>query len=182
MIGWTIACAIGAASLSVIGKIAFDVYSKWSQHRTDQRAIAAAIAGEIGGYLAALNPEVTAPRYRVLAALDRETRVRKLAAFPPVATGHPAYDKLSDKVGLLPPHLTREISRIYNVVTGMRLLIMHFRTAEFLAADDDYQRALIEQVAIAMEYHVPAAREAVKQLEEIALLPPLGPLPRPPTD
>ncbi len=180
-VGWTIAGSIGAASLAVIGKIVSDVHSRWSQHRADRRAIAAAIAGEIGGYLVALDPETAAPRYRALAALDRASRVRKLAAFPPLPTGHPAYDKLADKVGLLPPHLTREISRIYNVVTGMRLIIMHFRTAEFLAADDDYQQGLIEQVAVAMDVHVPPARTAVKELEAMALLPPLVAPSRPPT-
>jgi hypothetical protein len=155
-------------------------YGKWSQQRADRRALAAVLAGEIGGYLAALNPEVAAPNYRALAGLDRESRVRKLAAFPPLPTGHPAYDKLADKVGLLPPHLAREISRIYNVVTGARLIIMHFRTPEFQAADEEYQKGLIEQVALAMDAHVPPAREAVRQLEAIALLPPLASLPRPP--
>lgn len=178
-IGWAIAGAIGAASLSVISKVAVDAFNKRTQHRTDRRSLAAALAGEISGYLAALNPETAALNYRALAALDRETRVRKLAAFPPIPTGHPVYDKLADKVGLLPPHLTREISRIYNVVNGTRLLIGHFRTAEFLAADDDYQRGLIEQVAVAMDVHVPPAREAVRQLEEIALLPSLALPPKP---
>ena len=119
--GWAIAGSIGAASLTVIVKIGFDVWSKSSQRRADRRAIAAALAGEIGGYLVALNPEVAGPRYRSLAALDRPSRIRKLAAFPPLPTGHPVYDKLADKVGLLPPDLTREISRLYNVVTGIRV-------------------------------------------------------------
>jgi hypothetical protein len=179
-IGLTIAASIGAASLSVFGKIVFDVHGKWSQRRADRRALAAVLAGEIGGYLANLNPEVTAPKYRALAALDRETRVRQLAAFPPLPIGHPAYDKLADKVGLLPAHLAREISRIYNVVTSIRLIIMHFRTPEFQAADEDYQKALIEQVALAMDTYVTPAREAVRQLEAIASLPPLASLPRPP--
>lgn len=53
----------------------------------------------------------------------------------------------------------------------MRLFLTHFRTPEFLAADDDFQQRLIVQVADAMDDHAPAAREAVRQLEEIALLP-----------
>lgn len=175
----SIAWAIWGAALSLIGKVAFDIWTRISKYRADRKSVAAALAGEIGGYLVTLNPDVTAPRYRAIAALDRETRVRKLAAFPPLPTGHPAYDKLADKVGVLPPHLTREISRIYNVVTGVRLLIMHFHTPAFLAADDEYQTGLIEQVAVAMEDHTPAAREAVRQLEEIALLPPLAALPKP---
>jgi hypothetical protein len=173
-IAWPVAAAIGTASLSVIGKVIFDVYSRVSDRRAERRAIAATLAGETGGYLLALNPEIAAKNYRALADLDRAARLRKLAAFPPLPTGHPAYDKLADKVGLLPPHLTREISRIYNVVTGVRLLIMHFRTTEFLAADDDYQQGLIRQVAVAMDTHVPAARTAIEELEAIASLPTLG--------
>ena len=65
------------------------------------------------------------------------------------------------------------------LVNGVRLLITHFRTREFLDADDDFQQRLIEQVAVAMDDHVPAARETVRQLEEIALLPPLAFLPKP---
>ena len=68
--------------MSVIGKIVFDIYSKCSERRAERRAVAAAFAGEIGGYLVALSPDVAAPRYRALAVLDRAARVKKFAAFP----------------------------------------------------------------------------------------------------
>ncbi len=107
-IGWAIVGAIGTTFLSVTGKIAFEC----SQRDAERRGTAAALAGEIGAYIDNLNPDVAAPAYRALAAFDREARVKKLAAFPPLPTGHPAYDKLSEKIGLLPPHLVREISRL----------------------------------------------------------------------
>jgi hypothetical protein len=171
---WAAAGTAIAASLSVIGKVIADICSRVSGRRAERRAIAATIAGEIGGYLLNLNSEITAKAYRALADLDQPNRILKLAAFPPLPSGHPAYDKLADKIGLLPPSLIIEISKIYNVVTGMRLIINHFRTREFLAADDDYQRGLIQQVAIIMETHVPAAGAVVKDLKAIALRGPFG--------
>ena len=159
-----LAAALFTAALALFGKVLFDL---WSTYR-ERRGIAGALAGEIRAYVDLLNPAMSSAAYRRLASLDRETRLRCLRAFPALPTNHPAFDKLAEKIGLLPQRAAYGVSRIYNVVTGMRLLLSSMSFQGFLDADDSYQRGRIIFVADSMEREIEAARDLIQELECIS--------------
>jgi hypothetical protein len=62
---------------------------------------------------------------RKIKAMSRDDRQASLVAMPTLPSGHPAYDKLADKLGLLPPSITQKVSGFYNAVTSLRLATSH---------------------------------------------------------
>lgn len=158
-----IAWAIFSAALALVGKLGFDMWVR----RADRRSMAAALAGEIGGYIRNLKPAETASNLRQIAALSREERQANLAALPVLPTGHPAYDKLADKIGLLPPELTQAVSGFYNAVTGLRLLGNHLSSKPFLEASDKFQMEYISSIAKGIDDYIAPAQRTVIHLEKI---------------
>ncbi len=157
--------ALFAATLALLGKIGFDV---WGRHR-DRRSIASAIAGEIEAYIELLNGPETSAGYRLLAtAGDRAGRIAMFRAVPNLPTSHPVFDKVADKIGLLPIAEAYGISRIYNVVTGMRLLISGMSSQGFIDASDHIQVHRMIFVSDTMEREVAAARALVARLKRVS--------------
>lgn len=153
-----------AATLALLGKIGFDV---WGRHR-ERRGIAGALAGEIGAYVDLLNPETTPAAYRAVAALDRNQRLERLRGFPPLPTSHPVFDKVADKIGVLPYQAAYGISRVYNVITGMRLALASMSAAGFLEACDEVQQGRLFFVAEAIEQEGKTARDVVTLLKKVS--------------
>lgn len=157
------AWAVFTAALALLGKVVFDA---WSRGR-ERRAIAAALAGEIAGYLHNLRPEHTAANLRALAAMPAEARRAALAMFPQLPSGHPVFDKSLDRLGLLEPGVVRDVSAFYNAITGMRLLCAHVGSERFAKADDALQANFLCAMAAGIEEHVTPARATATSLEAI---------------
>jgi hypothetical protein len=153
-----------AAALALGGNIIFGL---WGRYR-DRCGVAAALAGEIGAYVKQLNPPDTVTAYRKLATFDHETRRRRLRSMLKTPDSHPVFDKIADKIGLLPAAEALEVSSIYNVVTGMRIIISSLSGDEIAAADDEVQIAILGKLADAIEQNYLPAQELIERLKRIS--------------
>ena len=163
--GWgPLETAFLAGALAIFGAIAAD----WWKRCHERRAVAAAISGELGAYLELIEPTKTPVALRKLIEFPSEIRTLRLRALNKVPTNHPVFDDLSGKIGLLSPDLAREISKIYNVVTGFRLIFMSLSTEEFLAADKNFQDSQFERLASTIETHIASAVSVIAKLDRIA--------------
>jgi hypothetical protein len=156
--------ALWVAALGLFGKILYDFWNR--QH--ERRNVAAALAGELGAYLSLIEPTPLADIYRKLAAAPFDERRRRLASLAAPPTGHPVFDKLAGKLGLLSAAHARSVSRVYNVVTGMRQLQAHLPSPRFIESGDDIQRSLLQYLAAGLEQYLPEARALVTELEAVS--------------
>lgn len=163
----SLAGPLWVAALSVFGKIIFDA---WTYDRA-VRGIAAGLAGEISAYVDLLKPEETPRRYREIAGKARDERVALMRAFPSLPSAHPVFDKVADKLGSLGSEDASSVSRLYNIVTGVRLVIQNMTLAGFLEAPDYYQQNTLNWIAATIETEVPIARELVGRLKDRAARP-----------
>ncbi len=143
----SISAALYTAALALFGKVAFDA---WTRSR-ERRTIAAGLAGEIGAYLDLLNPQQHGQNLRTWAAADPEIRAAMLKAIPPLPTNHPIFDAVAGKIGHLTPDQAKGVSRIYNVVTGMRLLMAGMSSDAFAALPENIQSFQLEYIAKLIE-------------------------------
>jgi hypothetical protein len=162
MLPFTVAFLV--AALALVGKIVFDL---WERHH-QRGSIAAALAGEIGAYVKLLDPPNTVAAYRTIATFDHATRRRRLRSMLKTPTGHPVFDKVADKIGLLPAAEALDISAIYNVVTGMRIFMSSLSSDEFANADDEVQVAILGKIADTIEQYHPFALDLVERLKRIS--------------
>jgi hypothetical protein len=156
--------AFFTAALALIGNI---VYGLWTRYR-ERRGVAAALAGEIAAYVTVLDAPTTIAAYRRLATLEDDTRRRRLRAMVKPPQGHPVYDKVADKIGLLPVAEALEVSAIYNVVTGLRILLSNLSSDEFANVEDDVQVAYLNKIAEGLEKYCPRAEQLVARLNRIS--------------
>jgi hypothetical protein len=156
--------ALFAAALAVLGNILF---SLWRDYR-ERRSIAAALAGEIGAYMQLLDPPKAAEHYRKLAAIDYPTRCQRLRAFPKSVEGHPVFDKVAEKIGLLPATEALDVSMIYNIVTGMRTVLGNLSTTEFADGDDAMQIATLSYIADTLDQRHQPTQDLIRRLRRIA--------------
>ena len=161
---FALAAALFTAALALLGKIVVDVWTRYGE----RRGIAGALAGEISAYVDFLKPDTMPSAFRDLAAFGREQRLDWFRTYPPLPTSHPVFDKVADKIGILPFRAARGITRTYNFVTGVRLLLSSMSTPGFLEASDVFQQARLTVVANAIEHEGPAARELIDLLHRIA--------------
>lgn len=155
--------ALLSATLAILGKVAFDIWVRYCQ----RQSVAAAIAGEIAGYLQTLNPSQTVAALRSIAAMEPDKRAKRLAGMSPLPSGHPMFDKVGDKVGLLPPELVQDITAFYNVISGMRLLFNHSSSEKFLGADVGYQTDYLNAIANGLEEHLFPAYDTASALNAL---------------
>lgn len=156
--------ALFTAALALAGKILSDI---WERHSL-RRSIAAALAGELDAYFRLLDAPNFAANYRAIAGLDRAQRCRVLRAMPQLPGGHPVFDKVAEKIGLLPTAEASEVSSIYNVVSGLRVLLAGLSTPGMVEADCETQRGRLHFLADGLVQHAPRARLLVERLERIA--------------
>ncbi len=160
----SLATALFTAALALFGKILFDL---WGRHR-EQSAIAGALVGEIGAYIDLLNPPVTSVNYRAVAGLPRQERLGVIGAFPALPTSHPVFDRLADKIGSLPHGNAEGVSRIYTVVTGVRLTLSSMSSQGFLNASDVIQQGRLSFIADTIEREGPKARDLIASLRRVS--------------
>lgn len=91
-----------------------------------------------------------------------------LSAFGPLPQTHPVFDKVADKIGLLSIDIALEISKFYNVVTGLRLLASGFSTERFMNLPDKMQTGQLEFCLAALDRHFPAGAVLADRLEVIS--------------
>ena len=162
MLAFSVAFAVAAFAL--FGNIALHL---WRRH-WDRRGLASAVAGELGAYLDLIQPKQTIENFRKLASADAQDRARVLPSLLKPPQGHPVFDKMADKIGLLHPIDTKAISEIYNVVTGFRILVSSFSTPEFIAAPTNAQNLRFNQAADIIEKYAPRGRALIQRLDTIA--------------
>jgi hypothetical protein len=95
-------------------------------------------------------------------------RRRRLRCMLKTPTGHPVFDKVADKIGLLPASEALDVSSIYNVVTGMRIIISSLSSDEIANADDEVQVAILGKIADTIEQNYPVAQNLVERLKRIS--------------
>ncbi|HEX3974255.1 MAG TPA: hypothetical protein VHX19_23180 [Stellaceae bacterium] len=156
--------AFSTAALALIGNIVFGLWNRFSE----RRSIAAALAGEIGAYVTLLDPETSSANYRKLAAFEYALRKQRLRSLPKTPVGHPVFDKVADKIGLLPTTESLDVSSIYNVVSGFRIIISNLSSDQIADAEDVVQSAMIIRVAETIEKYSPSARDLVDRLKRIS--------------
>ena len=134
----------------------------------ERRSIAAALAGEIGAYDQNLDPPAVVAAYREIAGLDDMTRGRLLKSMPAkLPDTHPVFDKVAEKIGLLPVDEARSVSAFYNDVTGMRLITSSLPSDGF-ADRKKVQVATLNPLANEIERHHPRTLDLIERLEGIA--------------
>jgi len=152
-----LANALLVAALALVGKIAYDAWVRFDL----RRGVAGALAGEIGAYveiILAMDLDATLLAWVNIPVEKREGILRAMAPLP---TGHPVFDKIADKLTLLPSEQSISISRFYNAVTSMRLLMMNMRSAEFVALQPDVQNANFRIVATIVGREFRSARDTL---------------------
>jgi hypothetical protein len=159
-----LAGAIGAAAVALLAKVAYDLWNRWRE----QRGTAAALAGEIGAYIALLRPKETAIVFRQIATFERSPRQKSFRGMARVPSTHPVFDKISEKIGILSVKDAMDISKFYNVITGLRLHINNFSSETFIDAEDAYQIGILIFIASGLEEHIATAGELVDRLRKTA--------------
>jgi len=156
----SISAALYTAALALFGKIGFDA---WTRSR-ERRSITAGLAGEIGAYLELLNPQQHGQNLRTWAAADPAIRAAMLKAIPSLPTNHPVFDAVAGKLGHLTPEQAKGVSRIYNVVTGMRLLMAGMSSDAFAALPENLQTFNLEYIAKSIEDEEPRTKRLIADL------------------
>ena len=99
--------------------------------------------------------------------MEYSERAARLAAFGPLPSSHPVFDKVADKIGLLSTGLARDISKFYNVVTGMRIVISNISSDRFKSLPDEVQVRMIEEVGKIIAKNIIPATSMVNRLDQI---------------
>ena len=156
--------ALLTATIALVGKIGFD---SWARYR-ERQGIAASLAGEIQMYLHFAGKPGLVTILRGLAGANREERLRGLMVFGELPKGHPVFDRVADKIGLISVDVAFELSKIYNVVTSMRLMISQFSSDRFITLSDEQQAEMITPVADGIETYLIPAGALVVRLQQIS--------------
>lgn len=159
-----LATALFTATIALLGKMGFD---SWARYRNRQ-GIAASLAGEIEMYLSFIARPDVAATLRLICDAGPEQRQNALRGFGRLPDSHPVFDKVADQVGLLSIELAYDISRLYNVVTGVRLLMSDLSTERVIGLQDAQQVALVRQIIGVIEEYSPIGRTVALRLKQIA--------------
>jgi hypothetical protein len=163
MLALTIAILTG--TLAVIGKVLSEFWARY----LDRRAIAGAIAGEIRAYFEIVDRGNVAQSYRAIAQLDDGKLRQILMSFPrTILKGSPVYDKLSDKLGIIPSAYVFEISRIYNILEGARLLIADLPNMAAPEIPEDLRKRRLLNLAGGIDDGIMSAKKIASDLETLS--------------
>ena len=156
-----VAWAVFAAAISVITKVAYDLLTHWRS----RRSVAGGLAGEIGAYYRIWHDYDLAAGLRRHATESRGDRQDWLRSFTAPPTGHPVFDKISDRVCLLSPDSVKRISEAYNLVTSMRVLLTGLATPGFIEASDGMQTARLIAMATMLDKEMTHLPGTIARLE-----------------
>lgn len=155
-----LASALGVAALALFAKVLYDLWHHW----LERRGIAAALAGEIGAYITLLRPQTTAASLRTIATMGHADRVKALRAMAVPPIGHPVFDKVAHRIGLLSAQNALEVSAFYNVATGFRLHMANMSSDKFLEGPEAMQVTTLQYLAKAIEDEAPKVLLLVERL------------------
>jgi hypothetical protein len=161
----TIEVAIGTAAAGFVIKIFLDVMAEHGA----RKAIAAALAGELGAYLRLMQPVKTFESLRELTRSPHAHRVAALrGAFSLLPSGHPVFDRIADKIGTLSPDAARRVSEAYNIITSSRLLLASLSSEAFLQASDELQKTKITVMTNMVEPEIEGIGHTIRLLENLS--------------
>ncbi len=152
------------AAIALVGKVIFD---RWGRYR-DRQGVASAQAGETQAYIVFLKRRMLLESIHALIADSREDRLSGLRVFGQLPTSHPVFDRVADKIGLLSVETAFELSKLYNSVSRLRLIMSEFSSDRFIALLDDQQIEIIGQLVVGIEEHIMPAQSLVEHLKETA--------------
>ena len=159
-----LATALFTITLALLGKIGFDL---WDRYR-DRRGIAGAIGGELAAYLDLLNrPDIWAD-YKAATHLDRVSKIAKFKATPRLPIAFPVFEKLADRLGLLPNSAAVEISRSYIMLSCLCNLNKSISDKSFIESDEEFQNNRLNYIADLMMMEVARSLSLVQFLREVS--------------
>ena len=161
---WAIAVAIITGVGGFLAKLWLDTRA---EHQA-RKAVAAALAGELGAYLRLSQPERTVARIKALKEIAYEERVILLRVPFPLPSGHPVFDRVADKIGGLSPEAARGISEAYNIITGARLLLVSLSSDAFLQAPNHVQVAWITAMTEMFSQEIEGVRRTIALLDGLS--------------
>jgi hypothetical protein len=161
---WAIVLAVVTGAIGFVAKVSLDIRA---EHEA-RKAVAAALAGELGAYLRRSRPEQTAENIKALATVPYEQRNVILRGLLSLPVGHPVFDRVADKIGGLSPEAARGISEAYNIITCARLLLMSISSEAFLEVPDHVQIARITVMADLFTKEIEGMRRTVALLERLS--------------
>jgi hypothetical protein len=156
--------AVWAAALALIGNMVFTILRLYRE----RRSIAAALAGEIGTYITLLDPPATSQNFRELAALDQATRRVRLRELGKAVEGLSVFDKIANKIAVLPKAEALEVCAVYPFFTGMRTILNNLSGAQFGEADDPMQIMTLNHVASMLDQRQQSMQELIRRLGRLA--------------
>jgi hypothetical protein len=161
---WAIVVAVITGLIGLLTKIGIDIRT---EHQ-GRKAVAAALAGELGAYLRLLQPERTTENIKILAKTPYDERVIRLRGLFSLPSGHPVFDRVADKIGSLSPEAARGISEAYNIITCGRLLLVSMSSDTFLQAPDQVQVTRITVMADMFAQEIPGMRNTIALLDRLS--------------
>jgi len=161
---WAIVLAVVTGVIGFLAKLGLDIRA---EHQA-RKAVAAALAGELGAYLRLSQPERTAENIKTLARIPYEQRVISLRGLFSLPSGHPVFDRVADKIGGLSPEAARGISEAYNIITCARLLLGSLSSESFLSAPDQVQVIRITVMAEMFTKEIEGMRRTIALLDHLS--------------
>jgi hypothetical protein len=159
-----ISSAFAVAALALVGNIVFEVWKRsW-----DKRGAAGAIAGELGGMLENLRPHILLPHLRNLAVAPVPQVRPVLPLFGPLPSNFPVFDRVAEKISLFSSRDAREISRIYNIVAGMRLILTNLGSDRMNTVPDQGIPAMFTEIANTLDREIPVAQALIDRLTRMS--------------
>jgi hypothetical protein len=152
------------AAIALVGKVIFD---SWGRYR-DRQGVASALAGETQAYIVFLKRRMLLESLHILIAASREDRLSGLRVFGQLPASHPVFDRVADRIGLLSVETAFELSKLYNSVSRLRLIMSELSSDRFIALLDDQQIEIIEQLVVGIEEHIMPAQSLVDHLKATA--------------
>jgi hypothetical protein len=161
---WAIVLAVVTGVIGFLSKIVLDIRT---EHQA-RKAVAAALAGELGAYLRLSQPEQTVENIKALTKVPYDERVILLRGLFSLPSGHPVFDRIADKIGGLSPEAARGISEAYNIITGARLLLASMSSDTFLQAPDQVQVARITVMTDMFAQEIEGMRRTIALLDRLS--------------
>lgn len=159
-----LAAAIFTAALALLGKVSLDF---WNQYR-ERRALAAALAGEIASLVFGYDVPTVAAAWRRIAAADQKERSSHFAGLQSTPTNYPIFDRLSDRLGLLPVSYIQAISVFYQININLRIVHNNLSNPSFLSSATSMQFSKCNWMAGSVEVFTPLGKELSIGLNKIS--------------
>jgi hypothetical protein len=103
-----------------------------------------------------------------LLALLFEERQKCLTGIFSLASGHPVFDQVADKIGILTPQAAQGVSEAYNIFTSVRLALILIGSETFRHVPDRLQVVYMTTMADMFLQEVEGMHKTVTLLDDIS--------------